>query len=369
VVLSDQPNAAHQDLAAPADRNEPEGRAAPAALVHDGIITYGSWLGIPGKANLIDAARPYHYPLPRFLKRLRMKEWRAIQAGDEKWFLCAVLYDAKFMSMASIDIWDRVNKKKYGFRNIFPGSRFSMPNNFDSSETRMNSGSNQLSIGIDQKTGILHLKSSARSHKAGADGFDLNLSFDISEGACAPFSVCLPFGLNRAMYSTKILMPCSGILAINGLEHTFDSVSASGAFDDHKGYYPYRLHYDWVTGFGIDGAGRRIGFNLTDNQVKDQVRYNENRLWIGNDIYPLPPVKITRPNGKEALWNIQDTEGMVDLRFQPEVSHDIQVKLGFAEIDYSGPFGRFEGTLRTTSGEVINASILYGMGEDKNVRL
>lgn len=60
---------------------------------------------------------------------------------------------------------------------------------------------------------------------------------------------------------------------------------------------------------------------------------------------------------------------MVDLIFHPEVSHDIKVKLGIAEIDYAGPFGRFEGRLRTPAGEVVNASIMYGMGEDKSVRL
>jgi len=45
------------------------------------------------------------------------------------------------------------------------------------------------------------------------------------------------------------------------------------------------------------------------------------------------------------------------------------VKLGIAEIDYAGPFGRFEGRLRSPSGESIHASMLYGMGEDKNVRM
>ncbi len=347
----------------------PEGRAAPEVLVREGVIAYGSWLGAPGAANLIDAARPYHNPLPRFIKRLRLKEWRAVQAGDEEWFLCAVLYDAKFMSMASVDLWDKVNKKKYGFRNIFPGSRFSMPPDLGFSETHANSGSSRVSIGVDPKAGLLHLKASSHPHGAGTDAFALDLDFDSSGAACASFSVCLPLGLNRAMYSTKMLMPCSGTLSVGDRAHRFEGASASGAFDDHKGYYPYRLHYDWVTGFGVDEAGRRVGFNLTDNQVKDQVRYNENRLWIGKDIYPLPPVKITRPYGEESPWNIQDTEGMVDLVFQPEVAHDIQIKLGIAEIDYFGPFGRFEGRLRSPSGDVVNASILYGMGENKSVRL
>ena len=60
---------------------------------------------------------------------------------------------------------------------------------------------------------------------------------------------------------------------------------------------------------------------------------------------------------------------MVDLVFHPEAAHQIKVKLGLAEIDYEGPFGRFEGRLRAASGELINAAILFGMGEEKNVRM
>ena len=337
--------------------------------MREGLITYGSWPGAPGLANLIDAARPYHYPLPRFIKRLRLKEWRAAQAGDEEWFLCAVLYDAKFMSLASIDLWDKVNKKKYGFRNIFPGSRFSIPPDLGFSETQANSGNRRVSISVDPKADIIRLTASYHPLGKGEEAFSLDLAFDSSRAACSPFSVCLPLGLNRAMYSTKMLMPCSGTLSVGDLARRFEGANASGVFDDHKGYYPYRLHYDWVTGFGMDETGRRIGFNLTDNQVKDQVRYNENRLWIGEDIYPLPPVKITRPYGEASPWNIQDTEGMVDLVFRPEVAHDIQIKLGIAEIDYFGPFGRFEGRLRSPSGDIVDASILYGMGENKNLRL
>jgi len=346
------------------------GSIAPSALVKGGKISFGSWLGIPGSANLLDADRPFHYPLPRFIQRLRLKEWRAIQVGDEDCFLCAVLYDAKFLSMASIDIWDRKKGEKHGFRKMFPGSRFKLPSNLASGETRLESGGARLAIIVDTASNRLRLKAANDVSENGEQELiSLDLSFDFSDAGAAPFSVCLPFGPNRAMYSTKALMPASGSLIAGNFSHNFEPSSAIGALDDHKGYYPYRLHYDWVTGFGFDKSGRRLGFNLTDNQVEDQVKYNENRLWVGNDIFPLAPVKITRPFGRESPWNIQDTEGMVDLVFTPEVSHDIALNLGLAEIDYAGPFGRFEGKLRSPSGELISASGLYGMGEDKRVRL
>jgi hypothetical protein len=45
------------------------------------------------------------------------------------------------------------------------------------------------------------------------------------------------------------------------------------------------------------------------------------------------------------------------------------MNLGIADVDYAGPFGRFEGSLKSSSGEKIDVSKLYGMGEDKNLRL
>ncbi|MCX7028067.1 MAG: DUF2804 domain-containing protein [Spirochaetes bacterium] len=342
---------------------------APSFLVTKGKISFGSWNGIPGSANLLDAERPYHYPIPRFIQRLRLKEWRAIQAGDEDCFLCCVLYDAKFISMVSLDIWERKKGQKRGFRKMFLGSRFGLPSSLGSGATKVDSGGIHLEISLDSEGRRLSLKAGSSSAGNPGEAIALDLNFDFSHGGASPFSVCLPFASNRAMYSTKVLMPASGTLSAGDLAHSFIPSTASAILDDHKGYYPYRLHYDWVTGFGFDRGGRRIGFNLTDNQVGDQARYNENRLWIGRDIYPLAPVKITRPFGRESPWNIQDTEGTVDLVFTPEVSHDIALNLGIAEIDYAGPFGRFEGRLRSPSGELVNVSGLYGMGEDKNVRL
>lgn len=349
--------------------------------MRDGFTIFGSWEGLPKATDIIDSRQPYRYPIPRFLKRLRLKEWQAIEAGNDDWFLLAVLYDAKFITMAAVDIWNRKEKKKYGFRHIFLGSRFSFPHNFEFTESHATAGGDHLSIRLDPEMNFLGLRAFSQKRqplfskgptsgrKTLRESFDIDLKFDLSVGGCAPYFVCLPLGANRAMYSTKILMPCSGKIEVAGREYAFDPSRASGILDDHKGYYPYRLHYDWVTAFGVDDFGRRLGFNLTDNQVKDQIRYNENRLWIDKAIYPLPPVKITRPYGRESPWIIQDTEGMVDLIFHPEVSHDIQLKLGIAEIDYAGPFGRFEGRLLSPEGESIDVSRLYGMGEDKSVRL
>ncbi len=341
---------------------------APTSIVDHGRMKFGSWSGYPGEANLLDAAKPYRVRIPRFLKRMRLKEWRALQAGDETWFLFAVLYDAKFMSMASVDLWNRRSKTKLGFRRIFPLSRFIMSRSLEFSETHADRGTDHLSLRIDPEASYIGLHARSAPSKAAPEDLRLDLRFGFSPGDANPVSVCMPLGENRGIYSTKVLLPCSGTLSVDGDIHRFDPASATGAFDDHKGYYPYRLHYDWVTGFGVYAQGQRIGFNLTDNQVVDQERYNENRIWIGGEVHPLPPVRFERPEGIEGPWTIRDRRGIVDLSFHPEVSHDLSMRLGVAAVDYYGPFGSFSGGF-TLRGRSVDASHLYGMGEKKSVRL
>lgn len=185
----------------------------------------------------------------------------------------------------------------------------------------------------------------------------------------SPNVVCLPLGLNRAMYSTKILMPMEGEFSIGGKSHRFEGPESMGIFDDHKGYYPYQMQYDWATGFGADAKGRRVGFNLADNAVvRDPARNNENCVWINNKVWPLPPVKMTRPQGPGGDWIIQDMEGMVDLVFTPELTNDIRINLGIVESEYNGPLGTFKGFVRGGNGEKIQAELLYGAGEKEYIR-
>jgi len=102
--------------------------------------------------------------------------------------------------------------------------------------------------------------------------------------------------------------------------------------------------------------------------VKDQVRYNENCLWINNKVWPLPPVKVTRPQGPAGEWIIQDTEGMVDLVFAPDLKNDVRFNLGIVESDYNGPIGSFRGFIKNGEGEKIQAEFLYGCGEKQYLR-
>ena len=75
--------------------------------------------------------------------------------------------------------------------------------------------------------------------------------------------------------------------------------------------------YSMRAGFTAKGL---TGFNLTDNQVPDRERYNENCLWLGRELHLLPPVTFSRPKGVHDRWCVRDEYGMVDITFTPAFS-------------------------------------------------
>jgi hypothetical protein len=341
--------------------------AAPDAAVSGGAFALGRY-GTPfRRANMLDVSHPFHYRVPRVLKNWRLKEWQAYQFGDSRWFFHASLYNAKSCSFVLFLAWDRERKKRYLIRRMLPGSIFRFSESLTGSDVYYRGARSLIESACDFDSGSMQL-TVAHGSRAPERRFSGRFRFACSPKAAAPSVVCLPLGLNRAMYSAKMLMPMEGEFSIGGESHRFEGPSSMGIVDDQKGYYPYRMRYDWVSGFGADARGRRLGFNLNDNQVRDQSRYSENCMWINNKVWPLPPVKVTRPQGPAGEWIIQDTQGMVDLVFVPELANDTHFNLGVIENDYHGPLGSFRGTIGNGEGDKIKAELLYGVGEKEYLR-
>ncbi len=338
----------------------------PPQIVENGKAICGCFNAPIPRVNLLDLE--FASPVSRSVKAFRCKEWRAFQFGDSRWFFFSALYEAKAFGLAIFYAWDKKEKRGVEMRHIIPFKNYGIGEKLDGERIGYHNRNSAIHYTTSLSEGTVLLEAS-RWPKGKKTGFSAAVTFTYNTRQTAPSAVCLPLGLNRVMYSAKVLMPMQGWFEIGDEHFEFAAPDCMGIMDDHKGYYPYTMRYDWVTGFGTDAKGRRVGFNLTDNQVRDQAVYNENVLWINSRVFPLPPIKVTRPQGVTGIWHIQDTEGLVDLAFKPQKQNDMKINLLVAQTDYHGPFGSFEGMLKSPDGEKIDVSDLFGMGEQKYLRV
>ena len=331
-----------------------------------GQFTFGTFSGAVRRINPLEAKNPLGPVDMEWLKFLRLKEWQAFQFGNENLFCLAVVYNSKSVGLAQVVVVDKKHQKKWLYEKLVPFWETHVASGLFDTHTRYVSKDVSLRFHNDLDHGRITLELSVTDHKGWPD-VQAHLTA-LHDDTTAPIVICQPFGPNRALYSHKNLMPMQGTLTHGKTKHTFRENDSFMIMDDHKGYYPYRMRYDWVTGAGREAGGKLLGFNLTDNQILEPEKYNENCLWAGGRMHPLPPVKVHRPGGVDAPWSVKDEYGRVDVTFTPRYPGIVKMNLLVMESDYYGPYGEISGSIKDSAGKKHSVDGLFGMGEKKYVR-
>lgn len=338
---------------------------APNAAVTDGRCNFGTFDRAINHLNLLDARNPLGWLPGRWLKNFRLKEWQAIQLHCQDWFFCLAVYNTKTLGTAIIMAYDKNARQMHVYQHKAPCWKLKVPSGLANSHCYYHS--RDFAIDIYNRLGAQQVDTvfSARNFP----GLP-NLQGEFSGyHHTQPQVIIQPLGNNRPLYSHKALMPSVGRLTVNHQQTHYTRQHTAMIMDDHKGYYPYIMRYDWVTALGFDSRGVLLGFNLTDNQVRDHQRYNENCLWHDGQMYPLPPITIHRPDGVNGVWHISDRHGQVNLYFTPLADVPLYLNWGIAQTRYHGPTGEFRGGIMAADNRRIRFDGLIGMGEQKYIRM
>ena len=189
-------------------------------------------------------------------------------------------------------------------------------------------------------------------------------------------SIPFPYSDNRTLYSQKDFFKAEGKLVINGEEMLSDD-ETTAIIDDHRGYYPRKAHYDWVTTMGVcdvNGEKKWLAFNLTHNQSTDEEAYNENLIFLEGKTSLLPPVRFTRSVESKDFrnyseWTVKDEHDMVNLKFKVHGINPMVLHALVVNIDYYVAWGELEGYIRDEDGNKYVLDGMMGMGEDKTLLL
>lgn len=301
--------------------------------------------------------------LPNAFNKMKLTLWEATEINFDKVILLTAVCDMGLFGTALTVLYDKRTKKCTSWQEILPSSKAVISDTIiNSSETYSKGKKVKVRYVNNFQRGEAIVSGYASDKKSGVIDYRVKLT-----RVSKPSVVNIPFDANRPLYSQKDLFVVEGYLEVNGERFVADE-STAAIIDDHRGYYPRRAHYDWVTTMGkkeIDGKEQYFGFNLTRNQSINQDDYNENLIWFEGDTTLLTPVVFKHKT--PFLWNIKDTKGMVDVTF--DIGDEFLMKLttGLINIDYHITFGELKGYVCDPDGNKYILDGMAGIGEDKSL--
>lgn len=322
----------------------------------DGKVRFGRFAEPIIEVNLDDADVWNGIPVPKAIRKLRLKEWEAFQITHERYFILLALFDAKLLQIAQVKLYDRQTGEKHYFEQMLPPGSFRASRTLRDSVVSWRSGSNFIRMENKLDEGFFRLQFDIQG-KNGSPGMQADLEAK-SEGT-TPMVVSIPFGKNHGMYSHKVLLPLTGQLRIGNDRAELAPGTASLMTDDHKGYYGRLMNWDWNVGAAWRN-GRLEGFNVTRNASIDPDQFNENGFWLGSELHDLPACTWER---QDKIWLIRDKKGLVDLRFEIHAEGNLFRNFIVMESRYLGPIGVYTGMLRSEDGAELCVDGMFGMGE------
>ena len=346
----------------------------PCNMVEGGKCVFGTFDKEFETMNLLEIDNPTD--APDFLKKLKLTLWEAIEIHLEDAVLLAACCDMGIFGQILHVFYDKRKKKVYSWATKVPSKAAVMADNLlNGAKTHAAAKNLSFQCTNDFQDGKCHLEG-WHEGKTGRIEYEFSLN-----RLSRPSVVSIPFDdpavRHRPLYTQKDFFRCSGWLKVNG--EIFRTTETSAAVvDDHRGYYPRKMHYDWMTTMGInetDGEKQWFALNLTHNQSVKEDNYNENLIWLEGETSLLPPVEFTRevPTLQckdKAEWAMRDAHDMVNVKFHV---HDMFRMVLHAKplvnIEYFIVFGELEGYVRDESGKKYVLDGMLGIGEDKTLLL
>lgn len=331
----------------------------PKNLVTDGRAAFGTFDKEFAAMDLKNCVTPVHRYFPKTFNRFRLTLWEACEINLDQGVLLAAVTDMGVFGMVLHVFFDKRSKQVYSWKSLLKRASTAIaPNLLNGSVSTAQSKKSRIRFVNHFEEGRC-LVEGAHS----ADGLALEYSFEL-ERISLPSVVCIPLGPNRPLYSQKDMFRVKGSLSINDEAFTVSEQTVA-VVDDHKGYYPYKTHYDWVSTMGWRNG--YFGLNLTRNQSTKQEDYNENLIWLERTSSLLPPVTFKHSkDGK--IWQVDDEHDMVKLTFTRANQFHMAVNAGFIKIDYAIAFGELSGYVRDLDGKKHVLDGMMGIGEDKTLR-
>jgi hypothetical protein len=340
----------------------------PASLVAaNGSPAFGSYEGGLDAVDLSELRGPFALPLP--FRLLKHKRWQYVMVATPEVLAVFSVADLTYTANAFVCAVDLEEK-----RVLFDGSYMGLPGPFTTVGNRPGQGARARFRTFNARFSFLRGAEAERyqiqiaASKSALAPADLEWEGEIIAAGSAPaLTVIAPVPGDGVINVTQ---KWGGLLTSGGLHaggKRFPLAAGVAGLDYTQGYLARRTAWRWAFANGRLANGTSLGLNLVEgfNDSSDQA--NENALWFGRRLIPLPRAHFEfDPSDPLRQWKVTTVDGSVDLTFTPIYAHREERDYRIVRSHLVQPLGWFDGTLRV-NGEALQIARLPGVTEDQDI--
>lgn len=347
-------------------------KEAPDNLIKDGKAQFGSYSKPPKSLNIKGMKYPFGVlPLPTFITNLRIRSNLSFVFSTPEYFGTIDLLDSKIYGFSEINIWNKKTLQRYSYKNVMLLIRRLIPKDLEKGICSTYSKRRYVRVAWDKNKNRFSIVFNLKGDDVRPNFMGSFVSSYNDE--IASLTSLLPAPIMRRCYASyQQAMTVQGGLCITRgkMNPFFFPQETQSLFILSRAYYKSRTLNNLISGIGKVGENN-ISFRISDMSIfpLDRDTYNENVLFVNNEITPLPPVTVAHPFGKMKKWSIQDTESMVDLVFTPDSASQRLVSVVLLHAQYFTIYGTFEGVLITKDGKSITLKDFPGIIKNQRIRL
>lgn len=346
---------------------------APEKIVQNGKINFGSFFGVPATVDIRGVKAPFAgIPTSTFFSNFRIKSRVSFVFSVENYIGLAEFFDDKAFGLAEVIFWNKENGQKLAYHSFMGPRRRFVPVNTYSASCNTFGKKRYIKIGWSRKNEKISLTFTVRGDKfrpAVKAKYIAHLEKDVQE---VLFVTPAPTS-QRCSATWLIPLKLEGGLNTGKHRHNIKEIPQNnglGLFMLNRTYLKPRSSSEFMYGLANIG-GKDVVFSVsnTSQDSLDEDTYNDDLLSVNGKLTALPPVKITHPFGIDKKWVAQDTEGMVDLSFNPVSVSNRTLDIILMRNVYTTIYGTYDGVLVSNDGEKIVLKNCPGIVKKSHIRL
>lgn len=332
-------------------------------LRSDGSLSAVGWMRQPLIDCNLEHARFYSI---RPFQRFRIKRWDYYAVFSPRRFFSATIADLGYAGNIFVYSMDLETGDLHEEGLVIPlGKGVELPRNSTQGETRFETKVAKL---------LFRTQNGQRRIAVSWPGFDQGRGIAADITLSCPdhyesMNIIIPIGKKRFYYNRKInCLPAQGHIDYGDIHEDLDPGTCLGSLDWGRGVWEYQSFWNWASASGFMPDGRTIGLNMGSG-FGDLSRAGENALILSNRIHKLGKIKfIYNPDDYMQPWMFTDDNGRMELEFTPFRDRTAITNLGIITSEVHQMFGKYNGKVKSDSGEEIQISDLVGFAEEHHAR-